>query len=225
MDSADSLDSLTAKWRARWPEWVPAMAFVPAAQRESAVAWFALLLELTEAAWGGADPTPGLAKLGWWQEELGGWAKGARRHPLGAVLQARAVPWTTLARALPALQASRARPGEPATGAGLEGFAVAVAACEAALFGAGGPMPDDAGAAVVSQALHGEHLLSHPETAAMAAPAPLAPGAARAATRPRRIHAALVAARLRRPGATLPPWRALLLAWRAARQDAAFRRG
>lgn len=217
MDTSDSLDSLTAKWRARWPEWMPAMAFVPAAQRELAAAWFALLLELTEAAWGGADPTPGLAKLGWWQEELGGWAKGARRHPLGAVLQDRTVPWTGLARALPALQASRARPGEPATGAGLEDFADAVAACEVALFGAGEPGRGDAGAAMVSQALHGEHLLHHPETAAMAASAPVAPAAAHAATRPRRIHAALVAARLRRPGVALSPWRALLVAWCAAR--------
>lgn len=216
MDPTASLDSLTAKWRARWPEWALAMAFVPAVQRAPVAAWFALLQELTDAAWGGADPTPGLAKLAWWQEELGGWARGARRHPLGVALQGRAAPWAGLARALPALRASRVRPGEPAPGAELEAFADAVAACEAALFGTGAARQagDAAAGAVVSQALQGEHVLHHPETAAESAPAaPVAP----TATRPRQIHAALVRARLRRPGRPLSPWRALLLAWRAAR--------
>src|SRR3546814_18341740 len=82
-------DEFTAKWRTRWPEWSIGMVFLPDAQRETAFAWFALVPELTDAAWSGADATPGLAKLAWWNEELPGWAKGARRHPLGAVLQPR----------------------------------------------------------------------------------------------------------------------------------------
>ena len=45
----------------------------------------------------------GLAKLAWWQEELRGWAKGARRHPLGVRLQKAAVDWNAVADALPAL--------------------------------------------------------------------------------------------------------------------------
>src|SRR3546814_14584469 len=51
-----------------------------------------------------------LAKLAWWNEELQGWAKGARRHPLGAVLQPLSAPWTPLAASLLSLQASRERP-------------------------------------------------------------------------------------------------------------------
>src|SRR3546814_12137811 len=89
-------DEFTAKWRTRWPEWSIGMVFLPDAQRETAFAWFALVQELTDAAWSGADATPGLAKLAWWNEELQGWAKGARRHPLGAVLKPLSAPWTPL---------------------------------------------------------------------------------------------------------------------------------
>ncbi|MGI8561672.1 MAG: phytoene/squalene synthase family protein [Luteimonas sp.] len=217
MDPTDSLDSFTEKWRARWPEWTAAMAFVPAAQREQVAAWFALLQALTDAAWGGADAVPGLAKLAWWQDELGGWAKGARRHPLGAVLQAQAAPWAQLARSLPALRSSRARPEEAASPGQIEAFADAVAACEAALFDAGGGGDSGAAGSVVLHSLRAEHVLHHPDTVALdhrevASPAPTA-----VATRPRRIHAAIVQARLHRPGSPPSPWLALRLAWRAAR--------
>jgi hypothetical protein len=214
MHATNPLDSITAKWRARWPEWALAMAFVPVAQREVAAAWFALLQELTDAAWGGSDPTPGLAKLAWWQEELAGWAKGAYRHPLGALLQPQPLPWTDLARSLPSLQASRTRPLDPPPAAA-DGFAAAVAACERALFDmADAPAPAEADAAVVLDSVHCEHRLCHPDTA------PAAAGdivEKLAATRPRRIHAALVRARLRGPRKALPPWRVLLLTWRASR--------
>lgn len=216
MDPTASLDSFTAKWRARWPEWTAAMAFVPAAQRERVAAWFALLQELTDAAWGGADPTPGLAKLAWWQDELGGWAKGARRHPLGAVLQPQGAPWTQLARSLPALRSSRARPGEAASASADDAFANAVAACEASLFSVEGPDDDGSAARTVLQSLEAEHAVHHPDTAAGRPEcADARPSAG--ATRPRRIHAAMVQARLRRPATPPSPWRTLLLAWRAAR--------
>ena len=39
-----------AKWRARWPEWAIAEAFLPAVQREPAQAWLALLQELGREA-------------------------------------------------------------------------------------------------------------------------------------------------------------------------------
>ena len=77
VDVRDGASSFVEKWRARWPEWEFGMVFVPVAQRPLAEAWLSLLNELAEAAWGGDDPTPGLAKLAWWQEELGGWSKGA----------------------------------------------------------------------------------------------------------------------------------------------------
>ena len=88
-----------AKWRARWPEWAIAEVFLPASRRESMQAWFALLQELGDAAWGGSDPLPGEAKLGWWAEELEGWSRGARRHPLGQVLMSRAASWAGCSRA------------------------------------------------------------------------------------------------------------------------------
>jgi hypothetical protein len=214
MDMSTALDSHVAKWRTRWPEWALAQAFVPVAQRETVAAWFALVQELTDAAWGGADPTPGLAKLAWWQEELTGWSRGARRHPLGGALQRREAPWALLARSLPSLQASRARPGEELRLAPALVFPDAVASCEQALFADGGADAGPGAVAVVRLSLHGEHRLCHPET--------LVPGGATlpkasGATRPRRIHAGLVASRLDRPGEPLPPWRALLVAWRAAR--------
>ena len=108
MSDSASLDSFVDKWRQRWPEWGLASVFVPAAQRGRLSAWLALLQELREAAWGGGDPTPGLAKLAWWQEELRGWEKGARRHPLGAVLQPRQAPWRALGLALPVMGVSLA---------------------------------------------------------------------------------------------------------------------
>ena len=73
MSDPQALAAFLDKWRERWPEWSVAEVFIPAHDREMAVAWFALLQELTDAAWGGSDPRPGEAKLGWWAEELLGW--------------------------------------------------------------------------------------------------------------------------------------------------------
>ena len=211
-----------AKWQARWPEWGIGAAFVPAGQREVAFAWFALLQELTDAAWGGADATPGLAKLAWWNEELRGWAKGARRHPLGEVLQARRAPWEALAAGLLPLQASRELPpsGEPAQ-AGLDAIARAVADCEEVLFGDGARVGDaEAAAAAIAFDLAAERRLawSEPGQAEPSGSVPRPGGG----TRPRRLQSAFV--RERRRGAVAngqpraaSPWRSLWLAWRAAR--------
>ena len=110
-EPTEALDNFIGKWRARWPEWAVAEVFLPPAQRDLARAWATLQQELTDAAWGGSDPTPGEAKLAWWQEELAGWGRGARRHPLGTVLQRQPAPWAGLAATLPSLAASRDRPG------------------------------------------------------------------------------------------------------------------
>ncbi|GAA3930859.1 phytoene synthase [Luteimonas lutimaris] len=212
-------DEFIAKWQARWPEWGIATAFVPAAQRDTAFAWFALLQELTDAAWGGADPTPGLAKLAWWNEELRGWAKGGRRHPLGEVLQARPAPWDALAAALLPLQASRELPpsADPAQ-AGLDAIALAVAGCEEALFGTGA----DAGAN--ADAIAFDLLAERRLTWSDAGEAGRLPGVVPApgtGTRPRRLQSAFIRERLRRASAgqdlAAPPLRSLWLAWRAAR--------
>ena len=213
---ADHTEDHLADFRARWPEWAFAQPFLAADARAVAAAWFALLQVLTDAAWGGSDPTPGLAKLAWWQEELAGWSRGARRHPLGELLQKRAAPWRELGLALRALPATRGRPGEADDGEAIAVFADAVARCERALFAPadavdGAAADAQADAATVAWSLVAEHRLAHPETAADAVrePPPMH------ATRPRRIHLALQRARRdRRPS---PPLRALWHAWRAAR--------
>ncbi|WP_234446483.1 phytoene/squalene synthase family protein [Luteimonas sp. MC1750] len=222
VDVRDGAASFVAKWRARWPEWELGMVFVPAAQRPLVEAWFTLLQELTDAAWGGADPTPGLAKLAWWQEELGGWSKGARRHPLGALLQPRsAVPWLALGRALPDLRALRGRDADAAAephGAGDvvagEAFAAAMADCEAALFD--GRADADARAVVLRGLLDERSLVQATPMEAIDV-ADRNARRARPGTRPRGIASAFTSARRRGAGAALPPVRALLAAWRGAR--------
>ena len=227
VDVRDGASSFVEKWRARWPEWEFGMVFVPAAQRPLGEAWLSLLNELYEAAWGGGDPTPGLAKLAWWQEELGGWSKGARRHPLGALLQPRPAPWLQLGRALPDLRALRGDGVDDLVGpvtdaASIAGtqvpggeagrdFAAAVAACEAALFD--GRTGDDSVAAVL-QSVRDERVLMR---GAAIEPATTArPG--RPGCRLRGVQMALAAARLARPGVPVSPLRALLGAWRGARR-------
>lgn len=213
-------DEFVAKWQARWPEWGIGVVFIPAAQREAAFAWFALLQELTDAAWTGTDATPGLAKLAWWNEELLGWAKGARRHPLGEMLQAQPAPWTALAAGLLPLQASRDRPpsATPAQ-AGLDGIALAVAECEESLFGTGAN-PGAAAGAIAFDLLATRQLSQG--TADLAAPPSVTATARDACTRPRRLQSAFVRERLRRAANGQPlaasPWRNLRLAWRAARK-------
>ncbi|KRD39292.1 hypothetical protein ASE35_02695 [Lysobacter sp. Root916] len=229
----DALASFIGKWRARWPEWALAETFVPAAQRQTALAWAALQQELADAAWGGRDARPGELKLGWWLEELQGWSQGRRRHPLGQALQRQAAPWAALATALPTLLETRERPlDRDDASASLQAYAAALAAVDAALFGvAAGPgdtAATSAGLLHARLAHEGESavplgvLARVGEAGAVAAWAqelrahwPAEP----AASLPRRLWAALALARLRAGDAARPlsPWRALLSAWRGAR--------
>ncbi len=225
-DIDPALDEFLDKWRGRWPEWRIAQVFVAESERATAEAWFALLQELTDAAWAGDDPTPGFAKLAWWQEELQGWAKGLRRHPLGRVLQKRPAPWASLAAALASLQAVR----EPLRAWAapqplmirLQPLADAIADCERAIFSS------DIESRADTLLLLAAHALWHRDEAAEAAQAQawarqLATTAPqRAGSRPRRIHDALSHARLRRVAAAgevsaLSPAVALWRSWRAAR--------
>jgi phytoene/squalene synthetase len=240
-DDVDSLAGFTGKWRQRWPEWRVAEVFVPAANRDLAVAWFALRQELTDAAWGGGDPRPGEAKLAWWSEELAGWTQGRRRHPLGLALQQRPVPWSVLGASLPALQASRDRPATAAEAAqAVEPFARAVGRVAASLFASRTPAPTRG----IVAGLLAERLLQRGEAGVPLETlarhqAPEAALRARArellqdwplpydGTPHGRVHAALVRQRLQgladgRPrDRPAPPWRALLAAWRAARASSA----
>lgn len=125
------------KWGQRWPEWTTAEVFIPPDQRERARAWFLLLQELADAAWGGQDAAPGLAKLAWWQQELHGWSKGARRHPLGQVLQPQPVAWDALADTLGVLrERDLVAQDIDAASTRLSAFADAVSRAEDVLFGA-----------------------------------------------------------------------------------------
>ncbi|WP_226468085.1 phytoene/squalene synthase family protein [Luteimonas panaciterrae] len=215
----EALDSFIAKWRDRWPEWSVAEVFLPASRRQTAYAWFTLLQEFTDAAWSGEDATPGLAKLAWWGEELRGWAKGARRHPLGATLQRQPVDWIALSGSLRELQAARGI--VPPALSGLQAFAAAVARIEAILFegenGQGGAVDR-----VLADVL-AEHALSHGATD-QARTLVAARLRGREATRPRRIQSALLYERLSQLAADQPlraarPWRSVWLAWRAARSE------
>jgi hypothetical protein len=239
-EAQQSLAGFLDKWRARWPEWSVAGVFVPPAQREIAAAWFALRGELADAAWAGQDPRPGEAKLAWWSEELQGWARGLRRHPLGLALQRQPVPWDALAASLPALLGSRERAADASEAiATLEPYAEGVAGISAALFdGASTPAP----ARSVVVGLLAERVLMDGDAGVPLHVMARFPGEGphepvRAWARellerwppphegavPGRIHAAIVRERLRRHAVgqdsmrPLPPWRALLAAWRAAR--------
>lgn len=192
--TVDEAASFVDKFRARWPEWGIARSFVPAHQRDTAEHWFALLQEWTDAA-ATAEPAPGLAKLAWWQEELHGWAKGARRHPLGSVLQSGRADWHALAEALPGLMRREAG-FDPAA---IDRFARALDAAERVLF-----QEDREGWTRIVQELRLALGLST-----------LVDVAGSDATRPRRILGAIAAGR--RDGRLLSPWRTLWCSWRAAR--------
>ena len=183
------------KWRERWPEWAIAQVFLPMLQRPVAEAWFAMVQEWTDAATT-AEPAPGLAKLAWWQEELRGWGKGARRHPLGAALQRHPLEWDDLADALPAL----ARRGHPAGDGSLDALPRRLSQAEQILFGEARD-----GEASIRNALR--HALNTGD----------ALEGDRDGTRPRRLLAGLQAARAASGNAPLPPWRTLACSWRSAR--------
>lgn len=229
-DRDEALDSFLDKWRARWPEWSVAQVFVLPEQRGTALAWAALLQELTDAAWGGDDARPGEAKLAWWMEELQGWSRGVRRHPLGIALQKRPVPWLVLAGAIPSLRETRDRPRDRENAfAMVKPFAQAASEIEAALFGG----TSEGASLLQASLLHAR--LAH--TGKAAAPlSVLARGPEGAAvrtwgdelsshwpsangSRPRRLWGALARQRLRRGDAAIPltPWSALWTAWRGAR--------
>lgn len=135
MSHTTALDSFLDKWRERWPEWPVAETFVPAAQRELAVAWFALLQEFEDAMNIAGDPLPANAKLGWWGEELRDWSRRRSRHPLGRLLEPHIAPWADLAEALPVLIALREPwPDRDAAFVRVQPLAKAILAVEAALF-------------------------------------------------------------------------------------------
>ncbi|MGH8027136.1 MAG: phytoene/squalene synthase family protein [Pseudoxanthomonas sp.] len=237
MTDSTALDSFLDKWRTRWPEWRVMEVFVPASQRQLAVAWFALLQEFTDAMNIAGDPLPADAKLAWWGEELRDWNRQRSRHPLGRVLEPHRAPWFELAEALPVLIRLRERPRDAAAAFdAVQPLAMAVAQVESALFGPA------AGQALVSS-ISAQWLATRLDGAGEAAvPVHLADQAANPSPRswseallqqwplrnggaiPRRLWSALARSRLQRftaageEVAPLSPVRALWLGWRAARR-------
>jgi len=214
-----------AKWRERWPEWGIAEVFIPAPQRPLVAAWFALLQEFSIAAWAGSEPAPGLAKLAWWQDELNGWAKGRRRHPLGECLLMKPLPWAQLAQALNGLSVSRdSVPENTAAAVDLVPLAQALMRCEAALFEAA--WASDCAHSCLLLDLLAEQTLLRGDAESAARLLHERAGLTRAALpRPRRLQSAILGGRLRqlhlgRPQRPPPLWRSLLSAWRAARGSA-----
>lgn len=237
MSDAEALAGFIDKWRERWPEWRVAEVFVPAQVRTNTLAWFALQQELVEAAWGGNDPRPGEAKLAWWAEELHGWSRGRRRHPLGVVLQRLPAPWQHLAAAIPSLIASRDASGsEELAFAVLAPVAEAMAQIEATVFDAASSAEGNSSLLVAMQ-LQLQSDASVPldlrarigaagEGAAARAWADQSLRgwpASRAGARPWRLRQALLRERLRRFASggeriqPVPALAALGIAWRAAR--------
>ena len=211
MSDREALEATLADWRARWPEWQVAENFIAAESRDAASAWFMLLGELGHAAWGGSDPTPGLAKLGWWQEELRGWARGMRRHPLGLVLQkppGAAVEWSAFADSLGVLRDRGLATAEPAAAVvALQPFLDGIRAVERQLFG------------VSTRDSEPRQLL---DSLRIGAGLPVVAGSPRrGGPRPRRVFDALAMARAGavRDGDAirLSRWRTLARAWAAAR--------
>ncbi|MGY4515675.1 hypothetical protein [Lysobacter sp. HA18] len=223
---AGDASAFVAKWRGAWPEWTLVERFVPASQRELVDAWQALQFEWQEAAWRGDDARPGEAKLHWWIDELAGWSKGIRRHPLGAVLQKQAGAWSGVAQALPTLVSARFRPRDMVEAREqLQPLADAIAAAEQSLLG---PSRPDA---VIATWLHAR-LARHPGEAVPTdiasqhdasgrwASALLADGPSlRGLTPSRGVVLSLARARLAtgRAAAPLSPWSALWAGWRGAR--------
>lgn len=208
MSDQDAFVATLADWRVRWPEWEIAENFIAGELRDAAIAWFMLLGEFAEAAWGGRDPTPGLAKLGWWQEELRGWAKGMRRHPLGLALQKQAVMWPAFADSLGVLRdRDLAHADEQAAVSALQPFLAAIRLVERQLFG---------------EAARDSDLLQLLRTLRVSAGMPVAAGKLRrGGPGPRRVFDMLAMARANaaRSGDAirLSRWRTLVLAWRSAR--------
>ncbi len=233
MSDQAALEAFLDKWRTRWPEWRVAEVFVPARQRAATLAWLALRQELADAAWEGADPRPGAAKLAWWNDELLGWTQGRRRHPLGLALQRVAAPWEALAAALPVLEAAREMPLASGEGVAclhstLSPFAAAAAGVSAAIAmeadravePVAGATPHGAVAATLAAARALARDGDRDAAKTLLGAWPSRP----AGTRADRIFAALAGERLRallaHDGHRNPApsqWHALWAAWRAGR--------
>ena len=225
MNESTALDSFLDKWRTRWPEWRVVEAFVPAQQRQLAVAWFTLLQEFSDATNVAGDPLPADAKLAWWGEELRDWSRRRSRHPLGRLLEPHPAAWFELSEALPVL--IRLREELPSVELALDAsrpLVDAVGRVESSLFQ---HPPSDALLQALSAQLLAERVNGGSAESSRTQWAQLVlsrwPSQAGAAL-PRRLWSAVARARLQQSigkagdASPLAPARALWTGWRAARQ-------
>lgn len=132
---ADAIEHFVAKWHRREPEMALAEVFCAPEARPRFRAWGALVHELREAAFELSDARVTAVKSQWWAEELVSLGQGRGRHPISAVLDAPALPWTPLARALLEQAQFDARPADAAQALEqVKPLAQALANVEAALF-------------------------------------------------------------------------------------------
>ena len=200
MAAVTPANDFVAKHWQRWPEWQFATVFLATDQRSVIHDWYALQNELWLAAYSFEDPTPGVAKLAWWQEELRGWTKGMRRHPLGTNLQVRSLNWAALAEQL-------TLPFDE------EALATVFARIDHDLQGSHGI----AHSSSIASALGVERAMLKDENATVSAPK------LRGMSRARAMHVAMAAARAKSHDVTKPltPLRTILTCWRAARMSKA----
>lgn len=199
MAAVTPANDFVAKHWQRWPEWQFASVFLDESERAVIHDWYALQNELWLAAYSFEDPTPGAAKLAWWQEELRGWSKGMRRHPLGVSLQPRSTHWNELADQL-------SLPFDE------EALASVLAKIDHDLQNSRGI----AHTSSIANALSFERALLKDESAAL----PTSPKL-RGMSRARAMQVAMSAARAKSSDVSKPlsPLRTILTCWRAARMS------
>lgn len=139
MSGPEALQSFTGKWRAQWPELSLLQGFLPAAIRQPALAWGALLCELQDCVFGIEQDAVRAPKSLWWADELQRTASRESRHPLTIALQEVDAGYCRIADPLLAMSAKvPVRSGNTeALRQQLLPLTTALAGTEAALFGGG----------------------------------------------------------------------------------------
>jgi len=155
MTPQDALASFVGKWHQRQPEMALLDAFCPPPQRRRMHAWGALTHELSETLWTTSDAGVARTKLAWWERDLSAGASGSQ-HPIARALLAEAggeVPATAWRRLLTAAidlgEASREAGAVPEAEA--RAFGERLAEVETVLFA----LPSDADAVTVDLRLVG----------------------------------------------------------------------